>query len=54
MPTSLPPSWAQSKEVPTKSIQIRGIRGDVVATIEVTGDAKITTAYPYSSRVKST
>lgn len=54
MSTTLPAVWAQSKTVPTETIKILGISGDVVATLNITGSATVTTAYPYTSRTTAT
>lgn len=54
MSTDLPPQWAIDKTVPTSTITILGAGGNTVATLNVTGTATVTVAYPYRSTQTST
>lgn len=55
MTVSLPPTWAKSKQVPTSTIVIKGQGGDVVATIQVTGEARVSSVvWPYTYQATDT
>lgn len=48
MSTDLSPTWAKSKKVPTSTVKITGQGGNVVATIDIVGEATVTTSWPYA------